>query len=85
VFTQVNDGVDKIQDFTVGTDLIELRNIFPVISAATQFELFIQLTQGGANTRLSVNEDGIGTDFKVLAVLQNTDTSSLSPINFAVT
>lgn len=85
VLTQLKDGVDRIQDFTVGTDLIELRGIFSAAPTSAQFEQFIQLVQQGNNTQLSINSDGIGSDFKEIALLQNIAANTLKPASFAIT
>lgn len=83
-FKQVAEGIDQIQDFTAGADLIDLRGVFAVVPTAAQFNQFIKLTQVGQDAQLSVNVDGVGSDFQDLAVLKNTNATLLNAASFVV-
>ncbi|GAB4377342.1 MAG: hypothetical protein Kow00121_26490 [Elainellaceae cyanobacterium] len=80
----LHDAVDTIQDFEVGADLIDLRASLSTVPTVDQFGQFIKLTQVGANTELSINADGMGSDFAALAVLFGTNANNLNPTSFVI-
>ncbi|MDX2216285.1 MAG: DUF4347 domain-containing protein [Oculatellaceae cyanobacterium bins.114] len=89
-FNALDEGVDTIADFKT-EDVIDLRQIFAqsAFSGATsfvQFSQFVQLVQVGANTEVRVDADGSGsgTDFTMLATLQNVAANTMTPRNFVI-
>ncbi|HSQ03942.1 MAG TPA: type I secretion C-terminal target domain-containing protein, partial [Burkholderiales bacterium] len=67
------DGVDTITDFAAGAagDKLEIKDVLKGYDPATSdINSFVNLRASGADAVVSVNADGIGTDFTILAVLQ---------------
>jgi serralysin len=72
VYRSVNDGVDTIADFARGDggDVLDVRDVLVTYGhGVSNPASFIQLNQSGGNTTVSVNADGIGSDFADLAML----------------
>jgi Ca2+-binding RTX toxin-like protein len=72
-YKSVTEGLDTITDFArgAGGDKLDIREMLVGYSAGTSsINNFVRLA-GGADTTVSVNADGIGTDFSAIATLQN--------------
>ncbi|HHP7243820.1 MAG TPA: type I secretion C-terminal target domain-containing protein, partial [Elainellaceae cyanobacterium] len=92
VFRGVADATDTIIGFQVGQDLIDIRSIFAqsaftASSPTNQFLQFIKIEQAGANTLISLDQDGAGagTVFQPLAVLTNIEAGTIQSTSFVVT
>ena len=66
------DGVDTIEDFEVGGDLIALTTLLDGFNASGGDLLsdYVQLTEQGADTILSVDQDGGGDGFEQIALIK---------------
>lgn len=91
VFAAFNEGVDAIQGFEVGQDVIDLRSIlarseFSGTSSFDKYQRYVQLVQVGANTEVRIDADGSGqgTSFVALASFQSLAATSLSSTNFVI-
>ncbi|MEM7771237.1 MAG: CHRD domain-containing protein [Cyanobacteria bacterium P01_A01_bin.37] len=91
VYNDATDGSDKIKDFVVGTDLIDISTIFSksayvANSPDIQFAQFIRVSQVGSNTEIRIDADGVGssTDFITLAVLSNVVQTTVQASSFIV-
>lgn len=65
-------GVDTITDFTLGgggSDTIDVSDLLTGYTNANK-DAFLQLREENGNTILSVNSDGVGSDFQDVVVLQ---------------
>ncbi|MBW4466169.1 MAG: DUF4347 domain-containing protein [Pegethrix bostrychoides GSE-TBD4-15B] len=87
VFDSPDAGHDRIADFELNQDVIDLRQIFAAPEFASQsgfarFSQFVQLEQVGANTEVKLNLDGSG--FKTLATLQNVSAGNVKPTHFVM-
>jgi VCBS repeat-containing protein len=71
VYESLSDGTDTITDFTSGTggDVLDLRAVLSGYDGNASN--FVQLAAAGSDTVVSVNADGIGSDFVSMAMLQN--------------
>ncbi|MGZ8196781.1 MAG: type I secretion C-terminal target domain-containing protein [Burkholderiales bacterium] len=72
-YQNLSDGLDTITDFARGSrgDILDLREVLVGYTAGvSNIASFVQLT-GGAGTTISVNADGVGSDFLPLVTLQN--------------
>ena len=72
-YNSIAEGLDTITDFTrgVGGDRLDISDVLVGYTAApSDINSFVRLS-GGASTTVSVNADGVGTDFVALATLQN--------------
>ena len=78
-YNAINEGLDTITDFTrgAGGDRLDIHDVLVGFGAGSNINSFVRFSNG-ANTTLSVNADGVGTDFVAMATLQNvTMTSTL--------
>jgi Ca2+-binding RTX toxin-like protein len=78
-YNAITEGLDTITGFVRGAsgDKLDIRDVLVGYTAGANINNFVQLS-GGASTTVSVNADGVGTDFVALATLQNvTMTASL--------
>jgi hypothetical protein len=64
--------LDTITDFTRGSggDRLDIHDVLVGFGAGSNINNFVRLS-GGAGTTVSVNADGVGTDFIALATLSN--------------
>ncbi|MGJ3251791.1 MAG: beta-propeller fold lactonase family protein [Elainellaceae cyanobacterium] len=91
VFKSVADATDTIIGFQVGQDLVDIRSIFAqsafaASSRTDQFLQFVKIEQTGANTTISLDQDGIGsgTVFQPLAILTNIEAGTVQSTSFVV-
>ena len=88
VFDSFDTGVDTIQDFQLGVDQLELRQILsPAALTVSSFTDFVQLRQSGRDTQVSVDFNGTlaGRRFRPLALLKNTNAQQVQPSDFTFT
>ncbi|MGK7890248.1 MAG: FG-GAP-like repeat-containing protein [Leptolyngbyaceae cyanobacterium] len=92
-YNSVDDGVDRIKKFQIGKDLIDVSTIFAkesfgagTLSTTEQFDQFILVEQVGANTRISIDANGIeaGDTFNALAILKKVNASAITSESFVV-
>ncbi|MBD2060624.1 hypothetical protein H6F88_32295 [Oculatella sp. FACHB-28] len=91
VFEKLSAEGDRITDFNVRQDALDLRRIFakPAFAGGRAHALHTQLIQSvqmGADTQIQVDADGIGAGktFVTLATLQNVTATAISCHNFAL-
>lgn len=88
VYETVQEGGDRILDFSPASDVIDLRSIFArsEYTSTQPFTEYIRLTQVGANTQIQIDPDGnLGSqDFRELVTLTNITTNTLTSQNFVV-
>ena len=62
----LNHGIDKVQDFEIGAggDVIDLRNVLN-FQVGDDINDFVQLIGSGSNTKMALNQDGLGNDFTI--------------------
>ncbi|MBD1996659.1 hypothetical protein H6G00_08515 [Leptolyngbya sp. FACHB-541] len=91
VFEKLSAEGDRITDFNVRQDALDLRRIFakPAFAGGRAHALHTQLIQSvqmGADTQIQVDADGIGAGktFVTLATLQNVTATAISCRNFAL-
>lgn len=91
VYKSVKDGVDTILGFE-NSDLFDLRPIFgqAAFGGATplaRLQQFVRLEQAGANTRVSIDADGNGSNntFITLATLVNVSSDTIHSNHFIIT
>ena len=72
VYGSINDGVDIILDFTRGPsgDVLDIHEVLQGHGSGSNLNDYVRLSEEGAGTMVSVNADGIGSDFVNLALLQ---------------
>ncbi|MEL6816077.1 MAG: Ig-like domain-containing protein, partial [Cyanobacteria bacterium J06598_3] len=86
------DRMDQIRDFEIGSDRIDLQQIFDDLpdrySSATdvnRFTEYVQLIQQGANTEVRIDLAGNNGDvFRPLLTIENTAPTDLSASDFIV-
>ena len=85
-YLSLKDGGDSIRDFNTTEDILSVGEIFESTNYSSQnpFADYVQLTQLGSSTEVTVDPDGsAGTaPFEVLTTLENTTASDLSQGNF---
>jgi predicted extracellular nuclease len=86
VYTNLNERSDRITDFEVGVDQLDLRGLFDAIGYTGTDPIadgYLKLTLGtGHSTTIQIDADGAGPQaFRALAVVQNT--SALVSTSFA--
>ena len=71
-YNAVTEGLDTIVDFTRGSggDVLDIHDVLVGFGAGSNVNNFVRLS-GGAATTVSVNADGVGTDFVALTTLTN--------------
>jgi len=88
VFKSIKDQRDRITDFEVVNDTIDLRPIFTKIRYASinRFSDYVNLVQQGANTIVQVDANGdlAPGGFKALAILENILATNVGANNFVV-
>jgi len=91
VFNYLNDGVDKIVDFSRRSDLIDLTkvftsSIFADVDIFSRFTEFLQVVSVGSNTQIRIDADGAGegTVFTPLVTLKNVAASSINTKSFVI-
>ncbi|WP_088893742.1 VCBS domain-containing protein [Leptolyngbya ohadii] len=90
VLNAVNEGVDQIQGFAVGQDVVDLRSIlrrsaFSGTSSFERYQKYVQLVQVGASTELRIDADGSNdTRFVTLARFQNLSAGAIGATNFVI-
>jgi Ca2+-binding RTX toxin-like protein len=91
VVNRLVEAGDRVLDFNVTDDLIDLRQIFtaPQYNGSTplaRFAEFVQLTQTGTTTEVKIDSDGsgAGTAFTTLLTLDNVVATTVSPSNFVI-
>ncbi|MBD2158135.1 Ig-like domain-containing protein [Leptolyngbya sp. FACHB-16] len=91
-FNRVTDRGDRITDFALSADLIDLRGIFaqPAFSgtsAYSRFTRYVRLVQGTTGTDIKIDTDGsgLGTTFATLATLNNVRATQINSRHFIVT
>jgi Ca2+-binding RTX toxin-like protein len=73
VYSSVNDGLDTIVDFEFGSwgDTLNISEVLQgYVPGSSNPASFVRLTESAGNVTVSVNADGIGSDFVALATLQ---------------
>lgn len=90
-FERLTDGRDSITDFSIGNDLIDLRDIFAraEFQGGTAFERlaqFVEVVQVGTSSRIRIDADGSepGTTFVELATLRNINATELTERSFVI-
>jgi Ca2+-binding RTX toxin-like protein len=92
VYSSASEGLDMIQGFQGGQDLIDLRSIFAQSayqmagsSDFARFQKFVKIEPVGADTLVSNDSDGMGNGgFVGLATLKNVAASALGSQSFVV-
>jgi len=91
VFQTLVDGVDRITNFSVLEDRIDLRPIFTGAafggsSGFERFTQFVQLVQVGANTEVQIDTDGsrAGMSFRRVTTLLNVTSSAVGSRQFVI-
>ncbi|MBI3057537.1 MAG: type I secretion C-terminal target domain-containing protein [Betaproteobacteria bacterium] len=72
-YNNINEGTDTITDFTrgAGGDVLDIKDVLSgYVPGFSNLSDFVQLVEGGGNTMVNVNADGIGSDFVSLATLE---------------
>jgi len=71
-YNAISEGLDTITDFTrgVGGDRLDIHDVLVGFGAGSNIANFVRFSSG-ASTTISVNADGVGTDFVALATLSN--------------
>jgi len=79
---------DKILDFEVGSDIIDLQRVFkvPRLMSDDPFGDFVRIRGNSDRTKIQINRRGNleGTNFKTLVVLRDVDFSSIDVDSFVV-
>lgn len=90
-FNRVTERGDRITDFAINADLIDLRGIFAQTafggtSAYSRFTRYIRLAPTSVGTAIQIDADGsgIGTTFVTLATLSNVAVSQVGSRHFIV-
>jgi len=67
------NGLDRVKDFSVGQDQLDIGNILDGYDA-TQDAIsdFVRITESNGNSHVRINADGQGNDFTRIAILDNT-------------
>ena len=88
VFTKVADRIDRITDFEIGIDAIDVSQIFAgsLYDSSTPFEDYISLNQIGANTLVKIDPNGDRFNLfdRNLVVLEGVSSNDLSASDFIV-
>lgn len=76
-FNLINEGRDTITDFArgFGGDKLDIKDVLVGYGSGSNINNFVRLS-GSTTTTVSVNADGVGTDFVALTTLQNVSMSS---------
>lgn len=92
VFNSLNEGLDTILDFEVGTDLIDLRSIFADsafngTSPFARYQQFVTIAQVGNDSFINIDSDGSGsgTSLTTLTTLRNVTAINLTSESFIIT
>ncbi|HEY9629443.1 MAG TPA: hypothetical protein V6C84_19250 [Coleofasciculaceae cyanobacterium] len=91
VCQSVKGGNDRVTDFKVKTDLLDLREIFVLkefsaLTAFAQFTEYVKLVKVGSDTQVRIDADGIGSSktFVSVMTLEKVTTTSISAQNFVI-
>jgi Ca2+-binding RTX toxin-like protein len=85
-FTSLADGRDVITDFARNSDVLDFRGLFSGYNARTSnINNFVHATAAGGTTTLSVNADGVGTDFVPLVDLQGVNLTQAAVADMVAT
>jgi Ca2+-binding RTX toxin-like protein len=80
VFQTANDGNDKIGDFAIGQDVVNLQGLYHDLGISDYnqavSEGYLQVIQLGAHTAIQVDASGGGDSFTTLVTLSNVNTES---------
>lgn len=73
VWENISHGVDTVKDFSVNdNDKLDIRNILTGFNPGTDDILdFVQFTDNGTDTTVSIDENGTGSNYAALAILAN--------------
>ncbi len=83
-FSEAGDGVDRVTDFTLSVDGLDLARVLPDFVAGDPLADFVQLTIDGDDTIVAVSVDGSGAGFINLARLQGVEIDALSPADLGL-
>jgi len=78
-YNAINEGLNTINDFARGTsgDMLDIKDVLVGYTpGSSNINAFVRLAGTTSSTTVSVNADGVGTDFVALATLQNIAMSS---------
>ena len=91
VYNNLNGGVDTIKDFEIGSDLIDLSNIFKGSIGDDDgddfdFDDSVKFVRSGSGTKVQVNPfgDDDSGQFKTLAILDNINPGQLGQKQFII-
>lgn len=88
VYESVSQGGDRILDFTISDDAIDLRDLLsrPEYTSADPISDYLRFNQIGTNTQVQIDPNGSagGRSFRTLVTLNNVTAESLSSQNFLV-
>jgi len=87
VFTSLHDRRDKITDFELGTDVIDISQVLDEIGYAGNDAIgdgYVQLGSNSYGAVVSVDQDGFGDDYDPVALVEmaNANVNSLSASHF---
>jgi len=87
VFTSLNDRRDKITDFEVGSDVIDMSQVLDAIGYVGNDPIsdgYVQLGSNSYGAVVSVDQDGLGDDYDPVALVEmaNVNVNSLSASHF---
>jgi Ca2+-binding RTX toxin-like protein len=83
VYTSMNDHGDRILDFDVNNDVIDLRRLFGTRPSGS-FKDLLKLSQVGSNAVIQVAPTGGNNSKTVLATLEGVSVSTLQQQNFLI-
>jgi hypothetical protein len=87
VYSRIDEGGDRITNFEVTKDVIDLSRIFAKSNYASSQPLkqFVKLTQAGSNTLIQLDSNGKAAGgFKSFITLENVAVSNLGADNWAI-
>lgn len=87
VYNSIDDRSDRITDFQVGEDVLDLRNLFAGIGYQGNDPVadgYLQIVPSGSTSSIRIDIDGTfgSSAFKTLVTLDNVLPTSLTPANY---
>ncbi|MGF1498618.1 MAG: esterase-like activity of phytase family protein [Elainellaceae cyanobacterium] len=84
----LRDRPDRVLDFEVGSDIVDLRRVFrgPLFDSDDPFGDYVRIRGSSRRTKVQIDQNGNeeGTDFTNLVVLRGVDANSIGADSFVV-